>query len=113
MQPVLVLLLSGEGISRHLCFVSSMCEKLAWVHRFLHLTSFFVHSDYLFSGQGVFLVLSDLCFSVMWITGIWVVLGSGGCYDCSISQDKEFWQQQKGEHNDYSQRHPSRSEHPW
>lgn len=53
MQPVLVLLLSGEGISRLLCFVSSMCEKLACDHRFPHLTSFFVHSDYLF-GVRVF-----------------------------------------------------------
>ena len=85
---VLVLLLSGEGTSRHLCFVSSMCEKLVWVHKFLHLTSYFKHPDYLFGNQGVFSGL--ICSGVMWITGVWVVLGSGGCYDCFISQDREF-----------------------
>lgn len=85
---VLVLLLSGEGTSRHLCFVSSMCEKLAWDHRFPHLTSFFMHPDYQIGNQGIFSGL--ICSSVIWITGFWVVLGSDGCYDYSISQDKEF-----------------------
>lgn len=85
---VLVLLLSGEGTSRHLCFVSSMCEKLVWVHKFLHLTSYFKHSGCkLLSSQSAFLCY---VFHVMRITGFRVVLGSDGCYDYSISQDKEF-----------------------
>jgi len=60
---MLVLLLSGEGTSRHLCFVSSMCEKLAWVHRFLHLTLSFKRSDSLpIDNQSAFFLF---WFSVM------------------------------------------------
>ena len=85
---MLVLLLSGEGTSRHLCFVSSMCEKLAWVHRFLHLTSSFLSTLAACLVVRVFLLAYVLC--VIWITDFWVVLGLGGCYDYSISQDREF-----------------------
>ena len=36
----------------------------------------------------VFILAYVLC--VMRIADFWVVLGSGGCYDYSISQDREF-----------------------